>query len=92
MFCPSSLNESFVLACKVEEKFLTSRKQGANVIRDKGEVLDKGPSVEEEDEPISKEDKESSEGSHDSQPIISCHALSSFSAPQTLKIVGFLKK
>ena len=50
-----------------------------------------GPSEEEEDEPISKDDRESGEGSHDSQPIISCHALSSFSAPQTLKIVGFLK-
>jgi hypothetical protein len=29
---------------------------------------------------------------HDSQPIISCHALSGFSAPQTFKVVGFLKK
>ena len=92
MFCPNSVNESFILACKVEEKFLISRKQGANVTRDKGEVLDEGPSDKEEDDPISKEDRESSEGSHDSQPIISCHALSGFSAPQTLKVVGFLKK
>ena len=51
-----------------------------------------GPSEKEEDEPISEEDRESGEESHDSQPIISCHALSSFSAPQTLKVVGFLKK
>ena len=51
-----------------------------------------GPSEEEEDEPISEEDKASGEESHDSQPIISCHALSGFTAPQTLKVVGFLKK
>ncbi len=51
-----------------------------------------GPSEEEEDEPISEEDRESNEESHDSQPIISYHAISSFSAPQTLKVVGFLKK
>ena len=51
-----------------------------------------GPSEEEEDEPISEEDKELGDESHDSQPIISCHALSSFTAPQTLKVVGFLKK
>ena len=50
-----------------------------------------GPSEEEEDE-SSEEDRESSEESHDSQPIISCHALLGFSAPQTLKVVGFLKK
>ena len=35
MFCPSSINESFILACKLEEKFLISRNLGANVIRDK---------------------------------------------------------
>ena len=51
-----------------------------------------GPSEEEEDEPISEEDRESGEESHDSQPIISRHALSSFNAPKTLKVVGFLKK
>ena len=51
-----------------------------------------GPSEEEEDEPISEENKELGEESHDSQPIISCHALSGFSAPQTLKVEGFLKK
>ena len=51
-----------------------------------------GPSEEEEDEPISEEDKELGEESHDSQPIISFHALSGFTAPQTLKVVGFLKK
>ena len=36
MFCPNSINESFILAHKVEEKFLIPRKQGANVTRDKG--------------------------------------------------------
>ena len=51
-----------------------------------------GPSEEEKDESISKDDRESSEESHDSQPIISCHAFSSFTTPQTLKVVGFLKK
>ena len=51
-----------------------------------------GPSEEEEDEPILEEDRESGEESHDSQPIMSCHALSSFSAPETLKVVGLLKK
>ena len=38
------------------------------------------------------EDTELGEESHDSQPIISCHALSGFTTPQTLKVVGFLKK
>ena len=52
----------------------------------------KGPSEEEEDEPILEEDRESGEESHDSWPIISCHALSSFSTPQTLIVVGVLKK
>ena len=42
--------------------------------------------------PISKEDWESGDQSHDSKAIISCHALSGFTAPQTLKVVGFLKK
>ena len=51
-----------------------------------------GPSEEEEDDPILEEDKELEEESHDSQPIISCHALSSFTTPQTLKVVRFLKK
>ena len=36
LFCPNSVNESFILACRVEEKFLIPRKQGANVIREKG--------------------------------------------------------
>ena len=135
MFCPCSVNESFILARRVEEKFLISRKKGANVEREKGystpylpqptrltpqQIAEKkekglcfncdskysrghkcndkklfyieGPNEEEEDEPISEEDKESGEELHDSQPIISCHALSGFSAPQTLKVVGFLKK
>lgn len=35
MFSPSSINESFILACRVEEKFLIPRKQGANVTREK---------------------------------------------------------
>ena len=35
MFFPSSINESFILACKVEEKFLILRKQGANMTREK---------------------------------------------------------
>ena len=47
---------------------------------------------EEEDKPILEEDMESIEESHDSQPIISCHALLGFSAPKTLKVVDFLKK
>ena len=51
-----------------------------------------GPSEEEEDEPILEEDRELGEESHDSQPIISFHALLGFSAPKTLKAVGFLKK
>ena len=51
-----------------------------------------GPSEEEKEEPILEEDRDSSEESYDSQPIISCHALSGFSTPQTLKVVGFLKK
>ena len=51
-----------------------------------------GPSEDEEDEPILEEDRELDEESHDYQPIISCHALSGFSAQQTLKVVGFLKK
>ena len=51
-----------------------------------------GPSEEEEDETISEGDRKSGEESHDSQPIISCHVVSGFSAPQTLKVVGFLKK
>ena len=50
------------------------------------------PSEEEEDGPILEEDRELGVESHDSQPIISCHTLSSFSAPHTLKVVGFLKK
>ena len=36
MFCPSLVNESFILAHKVEEKYLIPRKQGTNVTRDKG--------------------------------------------------------
>ena len=36
MFCPSSVNDSFTLAPRVEEKFLISRKQGANVAKEKG--------------------------------------------------------
>ena len=51
-----------------------------------------GPNEEEEEEPVLEGDKDLDEESHDSQPIISCHALSGFSAPQTLKVVGFLKK
>ena len=51
-----------------------------------------GPSEEEEDGPISEEDRESSEESHDSQLIFSCHALLGFIAPQNLKVVAFLKK
>ena len=35
MFCPRSVNESFILACMVEENFLIPRKQGANVTREK---------------------------------------------------------
>ena len=35
MFCSSSVNESFILASRVEENFLISRTQGANVTRDK---------------------------------------------------------
>ena len=120
---------------RVEEKFLISRKQGANVAKEKGystpylpqptrltpqQIEEKrenglcfncdskyswghkcsenklfyieGPSEEEEDEPISEEEKELGEESHDSQPIISCHALLGFNAPQTLKVVSFLKK
>jgi hypothetical protein len=135
MFCPSSINDTFTLARRVEEKFLISRKQGANLAKEKGystpylpqptrltpqQIAEKrekglcfncdskysrghkcnekklfyieGPSEEEEDEPISEENKELGEESHDSQPIISCHALSGFMAPQTLKVVGFLKK
>lgn len=49
-----------------------------------------GPSEKEEYEHISKEDRELGDESHNSQPIIS-HALLGFSAPQTLKVVGFLK-
>ena len=135
MFCPNSVNESFILAHRVEKKFLISRKQGTNVTRDKGystpylpqptrltpqQIEEKkekglcfncdnkysrghkcsekklfyieGLSEEEEDEPILEEDRESGEESHDSQPIICCHALLGFIAPQTLKVVGFLKK
>ena len=51
-----------------------------------------GPNEEEEEEPILEDERESNEESDDSQPIISCHALSGFSVPQTLKVVGFLKK
>ena len=36
LFCPSSVNDSFILTRRVEEKFLISRKQEANVTRDKG--------------------------------------------------------
>ena len=36
MFCPSSVNDSFTLARRVEEKFLISRKQGANLAKEKG--------------------------------------------------------
>ena len=135
MFFPSSVKDSFTLAHRAEEKFLISRKQGANVAKEKGystpylpqptrltpqQIAEKrekglcfncdskysrghkcnekklfyieGPSEEEEDEPISKEDKELGEESHDSQPIISCHVLLGFNVPQTLKVVGFLKK
>ena len=35
MFCPSLVNESFILACRVEDKFLIPRKQGDNVTREK---------------------------------------------------------
>ena len=35
MFCHSLVNESFILACRVKEKFLIPRKKGANVIREK---------------------------------------------------------
>jgi hypothetical protein len=51
-----------------------------------------GPNEEEEEEPILESDKDLYDESHDSQPIISCHALFGFSAPQTFKVVGFLKK
>ena len=119
MFFPGLVNESFILARMVEEKFLISRKKGDNVEREKGystpylpqptrltpqkieEKREKGlcfncdskysrgykcndkklfyiegPNEVEEDQPISEEDKESGEELHDSQPIISCHALS----------------
>ena len=36
MFSPSSINESFILARRVEEKYLIPKKQGANVTREKG--------------------------------------------------------
>ena len=36
MFCPSSVNESFILVCKVEDRFLIPKKQGANVTGEKG--------------------------------------------------------
>ena len=51
-----------------------------------------GPSEEEEDEPISKEDRDLAKESQDSQLIISCHAFLGSNEPQTLKVVGFLKK
>jgi hypothetical protein len=51
-----------------------------------------GPSEEEEEDPIHECESEPNEESNDSQPLISCHALADFSAPQTLKVVGFLKK
>ena len=35
MFSPSSVNESFILAHRVEEKFFIPRKQEANVTREK---------------------------------------------------------
>ena len=35
MFSPSSINESFILACRIEEKYLIPKKQGANVTREK---------------------------------------------------------
>ena len=35
IFCPSSLNESFILAYRVEENFFIPRKQGDNVTREK---------------------------------------------------------
>ena len=104
IFCPSSINESFILAHKVEEKLLIPRKKGANVTREKGYstpslpqptrltpqqieekrekrlcfnsdskysrghkcsekklFYSKGPSEEEEDEPVLEEDRESGE-------------------------------
>ena len=36
MLCPSSVNESLILARRVEDKFLIPRKQGDNVTRDEG--------------------------------------------------------
>jgi hypothetical protein len=135
LFFPSNINESFILARRVEEKYLIPKKQGANITRkkefstpylpqptrltpqqieenttkglcsncdskysqghqcsEKKLFYIEGPNGEEEEEPILEGDKDLDDESHDSQTIISCHALFGFSAPQTLKVVGFLKK
>ena len=51
-----------------------------------------GPSEKEEDEPILEEDIELGEESHDSQPIISCHAIFGFSCTTNSQSSGFLKE